>query len=88
MLISLVLVLPRLAPTSGLQIDYCIFHYHQIRITTIKTPGSMSLLNCEIYQRGRVPRVADTEFIILIARDGSIPKFQPISIPILEFCIN
>ena len=26
----------------------------------------MSLLNCEIYQRGRVSRVADTEFILLI----------------------
>ena len=24
------------------------------------TPGSMSLLNCKIYQRGRVSRVADT----------------------------
>ena len=25
------------------------------------TPGSVSLLNCEIYQRGRVSRVADTD---------------------------
>ena len=27
----------------------------------------MSLLNCEIYQRGQVSRVADTELILLIA---------------------
>ena len=27
----------------------------------------MSLLNCEIYQRGRLSRVADTELILLIA---------------------
>ena len=27
----------------------------------------MSLLNCEIYQRGRVSRVADTELILPIA---------------------
>ena len=31
------------------------------------TPGSMSLLNCEIYQRGRLSRVADTELTLLIA---------------------
>ena len=31
------------------------------------TPGSMSLLNCEIYQRGRVSTVADTELILMIA---------------------
>ena len=31
------------------------------------TPGSMSLLDCEIYQRERVSRVADTEFILLLA---------------------
>ena len=31
------------------------------------TPGSMSLLNCEIYQRGRVSRVTDTELILVIA---------------------
>ena len=30
------------------------------------TPGSMSLLNCEIYQRGRVSTVADTELILTI----------------------
>merc|ERR1719452_398155 len=28
----------------------------------------MSLLYCEIYQRGRVSRVADTELLILIAQ--------------------
>ena len=37
----------------------------------------MSLLNCEIYQRGRVSRVADTELLLLIAHltrpPGSIP---------------
>ena len=27
----------------------------------------MSLLNCEVNQRGRVSRVADTELILLIA---------------------
>ena len=41
------------------------------------TTGSMSLLNCEIYQRGRESRVADTELILLIAHltraPGSIP---------------
>ena len=41
------------------------------------TLGSMSLLNCEFYQRGRVSRVADTELIQLIAYlirpPGSIP---------------
>ena len=31
------------------------------------TPGSISLLNSEIYQRGRVSRVVDTELILLIA---------------------
>jgi len=31
-------------------------------------PGSMSLLYCEIYQRGRVSRVADTELVLLIAQ--------------------
>ena len=31
------------------------------------TAGSMSLLNCEIYQRRRVSRIADTELILLIA---------------------
>ena len=30
------------------------------------TPESKSLLNCEVYQRGRVSRVADTEFMLLI----------------------
>ena len=30
------------------------------------TPGSMSLLKCEIHQRGRVSRVGDTELILLI----------------------
>ena len=37
----------------------------------------MSLLNCEIYQRGTVSRVADTKIILLIAHlirpSGSIP---------------
>ena len=41
------------------------------------TPGSMSLLNCENYQRGRVSRVADNELVLLIAHlirsPGSIP---------------
>ena len=41
------------------------------------TPGSMSLLNCEIYQRGRMSKVADTELLLLIAHliltPGSIP---------------
>ena len=32
------------------------------------TPVSMSLLNCEIYQRGRVSRVADTELIATTER--------------------
>ena len=31
------------------------------------TPESISLLNCEIYQRGRVSTVADTELILTIA---------------------
>jgi len=39
--------------------------------------GSMNLLNCEVYQRGRVSRVADTELILSIAHltrlPGSIP---------------
>jgi len=30
------------------------------------TPGSISLLNCEIYQRGRVSTVADTEHMLTI----------------------
>ena len=37
----------------------------------------MSLLNCDIYQRGRVSRVAYTELVLLIAHlirpPGSIP---------------
>ena len=41
------------------------------------TPGSMSLLNLEIYHRRRVFRVAGTELILLIAhliqQPGSIP---------------
>ena len=41
------------------------------------TPGSMSLLDCELYQRGRLSRVADTELILhialLIRPQGSIP---------------
>ena len=40
-------------------------------------PGSMSLLNCEIFQRGRLSRVGDREIILLIAHliqpSGSIP---------------
>ena len=46
------------------------------------TPESISLLNCEIYQRGRVSRVADTELArpILIAHlirpPGSIPDVR------------
>ena len=31
------------------------------------TPESISLVNCEIYQRGKESRVADTELILLIA---------------------
>jgi len=31
------------------------------------TPGSMSLLNCDNYQRGRVSSVVDTQLILLIA---------------------
>ena len=34
--------------------------YHRI-------PGSMSLLNCNIYQRDQVSRIADTELILLTA---------------------
>jgi len=41
------------------------------------TPGSMNLLNCENYQRGRVFELADTELVLLIAHlirpPGSIP---------------
>ena len=33
---------------------------------TIDTPESVSLLNCEIYQRGRVSTVADTEHMLTI----------------------
>ena len=39
---------------------------HETLSCTI-TPGSISLLNFEIYERGRVSRVADTEFILVIA---------------------
>ena len=43
----------------------------------VSAPGSMRLLNCEIYQRGRVPMVDDTELLLLIAHlirpPGSIP---------------
>ena len=31
------------------------------------TPGNMSLLNCEIFQRRQVSRIADTGLILLIA---------------------
>ena len=31
------------------------------------TPGCMSLLNCEIYQRGRVSTIVETELILMIA---------------------
>ena len=34
---------------------------------TESIPGSMRLLNCEIYQRGRVSRVTDTELVLLMA---------------------
>ena len=44
------------------------------------TLGSMSLLNCEIYQRVRVSRVADTDLLLLISHlirsPGSIPGLR------------
>ena len=36
----------------------------------------MSLLNCEIYQRGRVSRVADTELVLLIAHLSPTSRFN------------
>ena len=45
---------------------YIIFYnlYHD---DEADSPGSMNLLNCMIYQRGRVSSVADTELMLLIA---------------------
>ena len=44
------------------------------------TTGSISLLNCEIYQRGRVSRVDDTELTLMITQlirpAGSIPSVE------------
>ena len=40
------------------------------------TPVSMSLLNCEIYQRGRVSRVADTELLLLIVHLNPNTRFN------------
>ena len=37
------------------------------KISWTITPGSMSLSNCVIYQRGRVSTIADTELILMIA---------------------
>ena len=37
----------------------------------------MSLLNCEIYQRGRVSRIADTELILLITHLIRPPGSNP-----------
>ena len=48
------------------------------KLTCTITPGSMTLLNCEIYKHGRVSTVADTELILLIVHLirplGSIPS--------------
>ena len=44
--------------------------YADMRIQTwIFTPGGISLLSCDIYQPGRVYRVADTELVLLILLD-------------------
>ena len=52
------------------------------------TPGSVSLFNCEIYQRGRVSRVADTELVLLsytsIRPQGSIPGVDELGAIILR----
>ena len=49
----------------------------QEKLSCTITPGSMSLLNCEIYKRGRVSTVADTKLLLLITHlirpPGSIP---------------
>ena len=37
-------------------------------ISSCYIPGSMSLLLCDLYQRGWLSRVADTEFILFIER--------------------
>ena len=46
------------------------------KLSCIITAGNMSLLNCDIYQRGRVSRVADTKLVhfitYLIRPPGSI----------------
>ena len=53
------------------------FNGHTTEANAHTAPGSMSLLNCEIYQRGGVSRIADTELLLLIAHliqsPGSIP---------------
>ena len=46
------------------------------KLSCIITPGNMSLLNCEIYQREGVSRVVDTELILLIAHLNSITGFN------------
>ena len=38
--------------------DFSVLHE---KLSCIITPESVSLLNCEIYQRGRVSRAADTD---------------------------
>ena len=40
------------------------------------TPGSMSLLNCEIFHCGRVSRVADTELVLLITQLNLTTRFN------------
>ena len=47
-------------------------HLHK-RLCCIITPENIVLLNCEIYQRGRVPRPADTELVLLISRIIRLP---------------
>ena len=40
------------------------------------SPDSMSLINCEIYQRERVSSVADTELVLAIAHLNPTTKFN------------
>ena len=40
------------------------------------TPGCMSLINCEIYQRGWVSKVSDTELLLVIAHLNPTTRFN------------
>ena len=59
---------PSLGETPALMQSFNCREYSDLheKLSCTITPGSISLYNCEIYQRGRVSTVADTEHILTI----------------------